>query len=372
VTTTVAQEFVRGAQVRRSATGTDLFTAMVGLFARSRRRYAGYIVHVGVVLMFLGFAGEGFKREEQALLTPGQQVDVGHFTIRHDALRVAADAQKQIITGHVTVFENGKEIDTMEPAKWFFHKRADEQPTTEVAIRRRPNEDLYIVLAGFTAESQAATYVITVNPLVNWIWFGFGVMAIASIIALLPERAFAFAAAKLPASAATTTSLILAIAMLSAAPMAQESSSATQVSSKVPLVEKSELRKQLEAEIMCTCGGCRAPMNDCPMGPSCHGLEEQNARLDKVLAAGMNREQILAAFVADAGSQEVLMAPLDQGFNRLAWLLPYLVGASGAIIAGIVALRWSRRESRAADDRSVTAVDPSLQARLDDELRDID
>ena len=108
------------------------------------------------------------------------------------------------------------------------------------------------------------------------------------------------------------------------------------------------------------------------MGPSCHGLQEQNAKLDRFLGAGMNREQVLAAFVAEAGSQDVLMAPLDRGFNRLAWLLPYFLGASGAGVAGFVAFRWSKREKSAAGDTTVAAADPALQARLDDELRDLD
>ena len=73
--TTIAQEFVRGAQVRREATGTDIVTALIGLVGRSKRRYGGYIVHVGIVLMFLGFAGEGFKQEEQALLKAGRAGD---------------------------------------------------------------------------------------------------------------------------------------------------------------------------------------------------------------------------------------------------------------------------------------------------------
>ena len=72
----------------KGATGTDIFTALVGLVARSHRRYGGYIVHLGIVLMFLGFAGQGFKQEEQVLLKPGQQTTVGRFTIRHDALTV--------------------------------------------------------------------------------------------------------------------------------------------------------------------------------------------------------------------------------------------------------------------------------------------
>ena len=86
VTGTMTQEFFRGARVRQRSTGTDLFTALIGLFARQRRRYAGYIVHLGIVLMFLGFAGEGFKREEQVLLAPGQDVKVGRFAVKHEAL----------------------------------------------------------------------------------------------------------------------------------------------------------------------------------------------------------------------------------------------------------------------------------------------
>ncbi len=153
VTTTIVQEFVRGAQVRRDATGTDIVTALIGLVGRSKRRYGGYIVHVGIVLMFLGFAGEGFKQEEQALMKVGEQLTVGAFAIRHDALRVTNDSQKQMVTGHVSVFEDGKSIGTLEPAKWYFNKR-EEEPTTEVAIRRAVTEDLYVVLAGFDASAQ--------------------------------------------------------------------------------------------------------------------------------------------------------------------------------------------------------------------------
>ena len=151
VMTTIVQEFVRGAKVRRAATGTDIFTALVGLVGRSKRRYGGYIVHVGIVLIFLGFAGEGFKQEEQALLKPGEQMTIGRFTLRHDALRVTDDAQKQMITGHVErVRGRQARSGRWSRRSWFFHKR-EEEPTTEVAIRRGLAEDLYIVLAGYDA-----------------------------------------------------------------------------------------------------------------------------------------------------------------------------------------------------------------------------
>jgi cytochrome c-type biogenesis protein CcmF len=360
VGTTILQEFVRGAQVRRGASGSDIFTALVGLVARQQRRYGGYIVHVGIVLMFLGFAGQGYKLEENMKLNPGEKGTVGRFTVRHDSISVTSDDQKQMITGHVTVFQGDKMIAEMSPARWFFAKHED-QPTTEVAIRRAAGEDVYIVLAAYEVGTQNATYAVTINPLVNWIWLGFGVLAIGTGIALLPERAFALAGARVP-DAAVTTTLVLLMLLLPGVARAQT------------VVSRSELRKQLEGDIMCTCGGCKAPMNNCPMGGSCHGLKEQSDKLDRYLAQGMTREQVRAAFVADHGGQDVLTAPLDEGFNRLAWALPYVAGATGAALVGLVAFRWSRRHDNVPPAGTVAdaPVEDALAARLDDELRDLD
>src|SRR5262249_47809496 len=161
VAATIAQEFIRGALVRRETTGTDAFTALIGLVARQRRRYGGYIVHLGIVLMFLGFAGQGYKHGENFQLNPRQTGTLGTFTIRQDAITVTNDGQKQMITGHVTVIKDGKDIGQLEPARWFFVKHED-QPTTEVAMRRAIGEDLYVVLAGYEIETQNATYAVTI------------------------------------------------------------------------------------------------------------------------------------------------------------------------------------------------------------------
>jgi cytochrome c-type biogenesis protein CcmF len=357
---TITQEFIRGAEVRRAATGSDRLTAIIGLVARSKRRYGGYIVHVGIAVMFLGFAGEGFKQEGEGVLRPGEELTVGHYTVRHDALKVTSDSQKQMITGHVSIFDDGKAIGTMQPAKWFFAKRQDE-PTTEVAIRRGFAEDLYIVLAGYEAAEQSATYAVTVNPLVNWIWFGFTILAAGTFLAMVPERTFAFAAAKVPSGAATASILLLTL-LLPGSVAAQSTGSAE---------ARAELRRALQGELMCTCG-CRRPLNDCPMEPNCHGLDQQRAKLDTFLDAGMDRDQVLAAFVADHGSQEILMRPIDRGFNRLAWLFPYLVGATGALMALGMARRWSRRDARAEPLPAGAQDDSELRSRLDHELRDLD
>jgi cytochrome c-type biogenesis protein CcmF len=363
--TTIAQEFLRGAGVRRAATGTDLFTGLVGLFGRSRRRYAGYIVHLGIVVMFLGFAGEGFKQEEQLPMKVGQQTTVGPFTVRHDALRVTADAQKQMVTGHVSVFEDGELIAEMTPARWYFEKRPNE-PTTEVAIRREPTEDLYIVLTtDFDPATQTVTYAITVNPLVNWCWLGFGILAIGSIISLLPESMFAVAMAKLPA-AAVTTSLLL-FALLPSVAFAQH----VDDPQAIRLAPRTQLEKELQGEIICMCQGCgRKRIGEC----TCSLAAKMRAEVAQMVSQGRSREQIYEFYMAKYGSQEPLASPIDKGFNRLAWLFPYLIGASGAVVLGIAAFRWSRRDGK-PDETAFTASaddDQSMQQKLDDELRDLD
>ncbi len=368
VVATVVQELVRGAQVRKGATGSDILTAMIGLVGRSRRRYGGYIVHVGIVLMFFGFAGQAFKQEEQAKLNVGQQVSVGRFTVQHEALTVTSDAQKQMVTGHVRVFENGKQIATMEPARWFFAKH-EEEPTTEVAIRRGASEDLYIVLGGYDPPTQQATYAITVNPLVDWIWFGFAVMALGTGLALLPESAFAFATAKIPASA-VTTSILLLLMLLPAAPA--RAGQHVENPLAVPVVPRTQLEKDLQNEIICMCGTCgRKRIGEC----TCSLAAEMREEVARMVAQGKTREQIYDYYIAKYGSQEPLASPIDKGFNRLAWFLPYLAGATGAAFIALVAFRWSRRENQVeteAERQPEVIDDPALRERLDDELRDLD
>jgi len=358
---TITQEFWRGARVRQGATGTDVFTALIGLTGRNKRRYGGYIVHVGIVLIFLGFAGEGFKQDEQVLLRPGQQATVGDFTIRLDAVKVTEDGQKQMITGHTTIFRDGEEIARMYPAKWFFRKH-EQEPTTEVAIRRTFAEDLYLVMPAFELQDQSASMEIVVNPLVNWVWVGFGILALGTGIALLPDTVFAFAMARVPANAATASLLLLSLLLWPAAVIAQSGEN-------VSVTERSELHRRLEAEIMCTCG-CKTPMGSCQMRPNCGHYDTQAARLNQYLAEGKDYDAVRVAFVQEFGGQAVLAAPLDTGFNRLAWLVPYLVASLALIGIVVTARRWTRPTAPAATGDA--GLDPALSARLDDELRNLD
>jgi cytochrome c-type biogenesis protein CcmH/NrfF len=91
-----------------------------------------------------------------------------------------------------------------------------------------------------------------------------------------------------------------------------------------------------------------------------------------LVAQGKTKDEVIQYHIAKYGSQEPLAAPIDQGFNRLAWLFPYLIGAGGLVIAGSVAIRWSRKPAAAPSADVVARADPALEARLDDELSELD
>ncbi len=361
---TIAQEFWRGANVRRGMTGTDAFTAMVGLVGRNKRRYGGYIVHLGIVLIFLGFAGEGFSRDEQLLLKPGEEATVGDYVLHLDAIRVTDDGQKQMVTAHVAVRDtDGTDLGKMYPAKWYYRKH-EEEPTTEVGIRRTFAEDLYIVMPAFELQDQTASVEVHINPLVNWIWFGFGIMAIGTGIALLPERAISFATGTLPADAATASLLVLALLLAPGLAHAQHVDKPQD--SRLQVFSKDV--KDVTTKLACWCGGCsKLPVGECSCGHCALVKSEVSTMLDE----GKSFDAVLAHYVEEQGGNHVLSEPPDQGMGRVAWLLPYLLGLAGLLGAGAFAMRWSR-SPKMAGPASMLEEDSSLRSRLDDELRDLD
>jgi cytochrome c-type biogenesis protein CcmH/NrfF len=206
-----------------------------------------------------------------------------------------------------------------------------------------------------------------INPLVNWIWMGIGIVLIGTFIALLPERTFAFAAANVPAGAATTSLVILLLVFGgSAGVRAQHTGSA---SSTLTIAPKSALEKQLDDEIVCMCGGCgRKRLGECL---ACDTSAKMRAEVAGLVAQGKTHDEIINHFVAEYGSQEVLSQPINKGFNRLVWLLPYGTGVSGVLLLGLAAVRFSKRAAPKPQP-DLPRVSPELEQRLDDELRDLD
>ena len=192
VLSTVLLELVRGVGVRRRARGCDPFTALLGLVSRNRRRYGGYLVHAGIALMFIGFGGEAYKQEAEFYLTRGERAGIGPYVLRFDGIETRQDEQKQMATATRSPSTGTASASaTIRPARWVYFKHQD-QPTTEVDIRRTLREDLFVALGSFEIMT-SATFKVIVNPLVNWIWIGFLLLSLGLLIAIIPFRARALA-----------------------------------------------------------------------------------------------------------------------------------------------------------------------------------
>ena len=185
VAATVISEFYRGAWAIRRKTAVSLPRAAAQLTLRNTRRYGGYIVHLGIVFVFIGFTGAAFNVEKQGQLKPGEPLVVRNFTLALERIEMGETDNYAFQRAYVRTEKNGRPIATMMPEKRMY--KTSQQPTSEVAIRSRMSEDLYVVLAEAGADGGAFLQVF-LNPLVNWIWLGGLVMALGTGIALVPNR----------------------------------------------------------------------------------------------------------------------------------------------------------------------------------------
>src|SRR5689334_21799336 len=160
---TVVQEFWRGVRARQAMLHERAPRALVRLVGKNRRRYGGYLVHVGVVAIFVGVAASSaFRIEAQQTLQAGEEMHAGKFTLRYERIATAEDAHMSRVMAVVSVWRDGRQIATLSPEKRFYKK--PQQPTTEVAMRSTLSEDLYLVLGSFDPQSQLATILAYVNP----------------------------------------------------------------------------------------------------------------------------------------------------------------------------------------------------------------
>jgi cytochrome c-type biogenesis protein CcmF len=183
---TIAAEFYKGSRAIRARTGQNLVAAAVELTHRNTRRYGGYVVHMGVVLMFVGFAGAAFNKDLTAEVKIGDSFSLGRYQLHVRELRQGDNPNYSWDHAVIDVFSGAAPLGTLEPERRMY--RSSQQSTSEVAIRRRLNEDLYLNFAGMTADNSKAVIQAYVFPLVSWIWLGFWVLASGTLICLLPSR----------------------------------------------------------------------------------------------------------------------------------------------------------------------------------------
>lgn len=184
VATTIAGEFFRGARAHRSvavAAGSRIgwIKAVARVVRRNHRRYGGYIVHLGVVLIVIGLSGAAFKQTWSGSLEPGEQFRIGAYSVRYVSPNVFATEEKMVRMAMVEVHRGDRYLGKLMPQRNFHFAQAQSQ--SEIGLRSTLAEDLYLVL---TRMEESGTIGIRawVNPLVAWIWVGGGVMALGMIV----------------------------------------------------------------------------------------------------------------------------------------------------------------------------------------------
>jgi cytochrome c-type biogenesis protein CcmF len=199
VTTGIIQEFWRGAGARHRLHGENYVLALMRLIGRNRRRYGGYVVHLGIVSYFVGFSGMAFRTESEATLRPGESTTLASpfgytYTFTHLGISQyeAVNKQRFVTAASVEVFKNGERVGILRSEKrQHFDSlgRPTFEPSTEAGIMSGIREDLYIVFGGAVSGTEEAVYRFTINPGVWWVWFGGVLLIVGGLVTLWPEQA---------------------------------------------------------------------------------------------------------------------------------------------------------------------------------------
>ncbi len=195
---TLVQEFARGTRARHRMYEESYPLAFGRLVARNRRRYGGYIVHLGMLIYFVAFAGYAFRTEVEATLKPGDTATLkdafGHtYTFTHVGISQFEQLNRVVTQASVQVTRDGKSLGVMnsekrqhfsQPAPGVRQKSFE--PSTEVGIKSSLEADIYIVFAGAVDGTEEAVYRFTLNPLVMWVWIGGVVLLVGGLITMWP------------------------------------------------------------------------------------------------------------------------------------------------------------------------------------------
>ena len=185
VVATVVGEFWRGGRVIARQQHVSVVNGMVQITRRNTRRYGGYLVHLGVVLVIIGFAGLPFNLDKEQEMGFGDKMQIAGYTLVCQSYTQDDKPNYESEWAVLDVYKNGKKLGTMFPERRFY--KASEQTATIVANRSRLNEDLYLVYTGRNPDTGKPIIKAHVNPLVMWIWIGVHLLLIGTIIAMLPS-----------------------------------------------------------------------------------------------------------------------------------------------------------------------------------------
>jgi cytochrome c-type biogenesis protein CcmF len=203
VVTAISSEFLRGASVIRKHTGQNLFASMVQLTRRNTRRYGGYLVHFGVVVIFIGIAGGAFKQNHEQEMNNGQSMTIGPYKIVEESFTQDSNPNYDTEFALLDVYRGNKKITQLAPEKRFY--ASSQQPETRVANHSTLAWDLYVIYAGKNPDSGLPIIKVYLNPLMAWIWIGVVIVALGTLVALAPNLSAALASGRTRGGGPTET-----------------------------------------------------------------------------------------------------------------------------------------------------------------------
>ena len=185
VITAITSEFLRGAAVVRTQTGKNLVASTFMLVQRNTRRYGGYIVHFGIVVLFIGIAGGAFNQSREQEMGFGDTLKLGPYKLICQSFTQDSNPNFDTEYALLDVYKNGKKLTQLAPEKRFYI--ASQTSSTVVANHSTLENDLYVIYEGKNPDSDKPIIKVFLNPLINWIWIGVGVVVLGTFVALVPK-----------------------------------------------------------------------------------------------------------------------------------------------------------------------------------------
>jgi cytochrome c-type biogenesis protein CcmF len=186
VVCTMTYDTALALRARRRIAREGILRGLITLTRRNQRRYGGFIVHLGVVLIVMGIAGSmSYSKEKEATLALKQDVTVGNYRIQFEGLKGAQQPTHFRVEGAFRVFHNGNDEGVINPALKFFPSQ--QSPIGRAVHQSSLSEDIYLILSGFSEVNRnQATLKVLVRPLVIWMWIGGFVIVLGTLICILP------------------------------------------------------------------------------------------------------------------------------------------------------------------------------------------
>jgi cytochrome c-type biogenesis protein CcmF len=184
----IGYEYWKGVRARMTAQHENPIAALAHLMSRNRRRYGGYLIHLGVIMIAMAFVGDSyFKQETQGTLSVGQRLTVGDYSLKFNGLRsYKGSDDRDILEASTTLYQGNQLIGDLQPRRDFFVTQ--QQPSTIAAVYSTLDQDVYVILIGWEEIGLSnSTFKIYINPLINWAWIGGVVMILGTLIAVWPS-----------------------------------------------------------------------------------------------------------------------------------------------------------------------------------------